>query len=648
MSNIFDQFDPPQPAVAPKNIFDQFDPPTAQPNTPNAAPTGESAAPTHLQDALGTPGARFLKGAVVDPALGTMGAIESTAGHVVAPLLDPVGTLSDIAGTFAPNTAVSNTLAAAHHADTSAVSDASSGLNRAVDAARVATGRNAGIDPYQVFGAIASMALPMPSSGARAAAELPDAISRLPAVIDSTPDVARQALGYVNRLASGAGMTPDRIAAAAAPATGRGMIGAEAIGPSGVQAAATLARRSGTTPGVIATTLAARQQAAPDRMLADFEAASGINPEGSQGNIDALVDNGRALVKPLFDAALSTPGGIMTPDLAELMQRPIIKKSLAQAANDLRNDGRDPGVIGLNFDENGVPTTISHPTAEAWDLAKKALGNSVERDAFGNPLPSSKSPGNFNIGNANRALSSALSDAIPGYGDALKQSGDYLSLKTAFERGQKAILNSGVTSQQVADHVASLSPAERDAYKSGVANKIFNQAQNGRFTPTFAKTPSVQAKLVAVLGEAPARAFISNLTTEGGLARSANRMMPGVGSITSDIGLATGEQDHAANLMTGLEALRGIGHAATGNVLGAARSGFNVASRLGAFARTPGMSEGLRNAAGNLLMLPPEDLAEFLRNAPIDHGNFVDQASRLAPWAGKNAAIASGATTVGQ
>ncbi len=185
-------------------------------------------------------------------------------------------------------------------------------------------------------------------------------------------------------------------------------------------------------------------------------------------------------LRPLYRQALSQPGGVMTPDLGNLLQRPIIRKAMGAAANDIRNGGGDPAAVGLHFDEAGNMTATPTPTAEAWDLTKKALGYSVERDAFGNPLPTSKSPGNYNINAANQTLSRALSDALPGYGDALKTSGDYLRLQSAFDRGQKAILNPGITADQVANHVATLSPGELNAYRAGIANKLFNMQQNGQ------------------------------------------------------------------------------------------------------------------------------------------------------------------------
>lgn len=397
----------------------------------------------------------------------------------------------------------------------------------------------------------------------------------------------------------------------------RGQLGAEAMGPSGVSMLATLGRRPGATGEALANALVTRAAAAPSRIMDDYATAAGIQPEAAKGNIDALVDAGRTAAAPLYKAALDGTTATRTPELEALMQRPIIKKAMAAAANDLRNGGEDPGAIGLHFDEAGNMTQRIDPTSAAWDLTKKALGQSVERDAFGNRLPDSKSPGNFRINRASGELTAALKDAIPGYGDALKQSGDYLSLQSAFDAGQKHILSASVTAKQVADHIADLTPAEVDAYKGGIANEIFNKAQNARLAPRILNTPAVQDKLSIALGSDKAKTFLTGVQQEIDLAKSGGRMMPGTGSITSDVLMNAGDQDMGANVIAGAHAARALGHGLSGNIVGAVPS---TVAALRHFApdllKTGGMNTEVRNALGKALMLPPQDLAARLKQLP--------------------------------
>jgi hypothetical protein len=431
----------------------------------------------------------------------------------------------------------------------------------------------------------------------------------IPSASEAPGDAAEK---YLAKMAADAQVTPQDILDNAAT-KGRGQLGAEAFGPDGVATLASLGRRGGTTGQALTDTLTTRLATAPSRVMDDFTAGSGIDPRGAAGDIDSMVDSGRAAAKPLYDQALSQPGGVMTPDLESLASRPIIQKAMAQAATDIRNDGRDPNAMGLFFDDQGNATQVSHPTAEAWDLTKKAVGQSVERDAFGNRLPDSKSPGNLRINNASRSLTGALRDAIPGYGDALDASGDYLSMQGAFEAGQKHILDLKTTVPQVQNYVADLSPADLNAYKAGQANQLFLNSQNARLAPRMLNTPAVQGKLAASLGTDNAQTFMDGLQQEIGLAKSGARLMPGTGSITADALLAAGEQDHAANLAAALQGAKAVGQAATGNIGSAALSGISAVRHFAPdFLKSGGMTADVRNSLGQLLMQSPEDLAATL------------------------------------
>lgn len=398
---------------------------------------------------------------------------------------------------------------------------------------------------------------------------------------------------------------------------GRGQIGAEVLGPSGVSMAATLARRPGTTGEALGNLLATRSAAAPSRIMDDYATAAGIHPEAAQGNIDWLVDAGRKQAAPLYKAALDGTIAAKTPELDALMQRPIVKKAMATAANDLRNGGEDPGAVGLHFDEAGNVTQRIDPTSTAWDLTKKALGQSVERDAFGNRLPDSKSPGNYRISQAARELTSALSDAIPGYGDAVKRSGDYLSLQSAFQAGQKHILSASVSVDQVADHIKDFTPGELDAYKGGIANELFSKAQNARLAPRILNTPAVQDKLSVLLGPTKAETFINGVQQEISLAKSGARMAPGTGSITSDVLLNSAEQDRGATVLAGIHGAKALGHALSGNPVGATAG---TISALRHFApdllKSGGMTPEVRNALGAQLSMPSEDFVSMLKSQP--------------------------------
>ena len=421
---------------------------------------------------------------------------------------------------------------------------------------------------------------------------------------------ARDAAQYVYRLMGDS--TPDDIRAAADAAGDKPILGAEAIGRPATTALAALGRRGGTTADLLAGTLAERGQGAGDRILGDYASAAGIAPAAARGDMDAMVQAGRDSASKLFSVALSNPGAVWNTDLAALSNRPVIAKAMGAAAEDLRNAGKDPAAYGFTAQDpaSGKFIQMPRPTAEAWDLVKKNLNSQVERDPFGKIIPDSVSRGNYNVGVANRDLTSALRGAISSYGDALDVSGDYLSLNKAFQSGQDFINNANVTAAKMAQHVAGLFPSDVQAFKGGIANKLFDLAQNGRLSATTLDRPILRQKLITALGPENAGRFLNNLKIEAQMKQTGSRMMPGTGSITSDVLNATSEQNQSADAL--MDAIYAGVHLSYGNKIGFGTRALSALRRLGV-GRTGMMPEATRNEAGRLLMMNPTDLADHLQ-----------------------------------
>jgi hypothetical protein len=458
---------------------------------------------------------------------------------------------------------------------------------------------------------------PLPANPATTPVRLPS--MNIPPV---APSVAQRATSYVSDLTRTAGMTPADLAQAGTAANGKPLFCAEAIGQPGTVGLAALGRREGITGDALQGAIDERAAAAPDRVLADYASASGVNPAAAAGDMQALVSNGRQAVKPLFDKALSNPAPVWNASLERLAQRPVIRKAMALAADDLRNADRDPLTVGLNPNADGANMldgnsrsvgTSLQPTAEAWDLVKKNLNGMVERDAFGKLIPDSQHRGNYNIGVANRDLTASLRDAVPGYGEALAKSGDYLSLNKAFDTGQGFILNPNVTAAQVQSHVAGLSEAETQAFKGGIANRLFNQAQNGSLSLKLFNRPAVRQKLEAVLGPQNAMTFLNNVKTEAQLAQSGARMRPGNGSGTAELNSAMASQD-GLNPALGMAMDAGQNMLSHGFTMGALKTAGQYLRNPVANLRAGAMPVPVRDAAGSLLMLSPDQLAAHLAN----------------------------------
>jgi hypothetical protein len=196
---------------------------------------------------------------------------------------------------------------------------------------------------------------------------------------------------------------------------------------------------------------------------------------------------------------------------------------------------------GLRPEPVGDPVFTALPTAKTWDYVKRGLDDVLEgyRDPNTRRLPNTGEVGA--IQDTLKELRSELISANPVYGKALKVSSDYLGAQDAFYRSQKQFLNPNVTEQQFAQNIAALSGAEKSAFKAGIANQMFDSAQNGKLDPRMFKAERVREKMRLVFGEQDAQSLISTLEREAQKAAFENRYGPGAGSISADM-LAGGEE----------------------------------------------------------------------------------------------------------
>lgn len=489
------------------------------------------------------------------------------------------------------------------------VTRAMGGSPEAVSAAQMAGGL--------IGGGAASLRPSLPGFMTDAATGFRNTVSPPDANAPATPEDALAATQQLAKMIATTGVKPEVLS----DPFSKGLTTAEAIGRPGVMSLGALARRSGETPDALEALLAARKQAAPQRILNDFAAVSGLQPEEAAGNLDALTMRLQAQAKPLYDAALSSPEPVWNPDLANLAERPVIKKAIDLAGKSLKNAGQDPMAAGFQIDPDtgnfvlgmDLSKTIEqYPTAQTWDKVKKIVGAMVQRDPLTGRVISSGE-----VGIQNRDLQTASSDlthalagdpangvpgAIPGYRAALDKAGDYLQMQSAFDRAQKAFLNPNVSAKDFAATFAKLTEPEQSAWRSGVAAKLAEQMQKGRLTPRQLMLPHVQAKLTAVLGQDGAQAFLQRLRAEAAMAATGRRMAPGEGSPTMEYANAAAEQEGGPNVL-------GLITSALKNPVGAVHS-------LAQQGRTIGTTPQIRNELGRLLMQAPGQTATDIEALP--------------------------------
>lgn len=438
-----------------------------------------------------------------------------------------------------------------------------------------------------------------------------------------------KASDYIARLAKGAGKTVEDIEKYGKSVFDKPVTGAEALGRPGKAALMALGRREGETPDALEGFLQSRKLGAADRLLGDFSETVGINPEVAQGDLDELVKKGRQEATPLYDLALNA-APVITDRLQQFANEDIVQQGMRRGIKIERlkalAQGKqfDPNAYAItSFNEAGDPVIGPVPTWRSWDAAKTGLDDVLEqyRDPRTGKLLLDKM-GNA-INDVRASMLNELDGVNPAYKAARARAGDYLSAHSAFERGQKALLNGNVTERQFSEMLGKMATTDHEALKGGIANQLFNMAQTGKLKPSLLLTPRVQAKLIMAFGKDGAEQFTERLKTEAQISADTSRMMPGTGSQTSEVLNATTDQDVTNAAL--LDLAHATVHASTGNHHAAASRVGSALRTLYARGKTAGMSVEVRNEVGKLLMLSPKELAEHIRQRPQD----IEQITKL-------------------
>lgn len=446
------------------------------------------------------------------------------------------------------------------------------------------------------------------------------------------------ATAYVQRLMASSpnAPTPAGLRAAQTAAAGKPITSAEAIGKPAEVALGALARRDGATADALSGQMTTRAAAAPRRILDDYAAASGIHPDAARGDIEAFVQANQKAATPLYEGAYKANSNIASPMLDRILATPAGKQALTSARVKMQNDmslmGTPDAELMDQAAEGGTPLpsngAASGMKLRVYDYVKRSLDDQID---------SAYRAGNKNEGNILRdlkgklvgALDAADATAVAGpnstkpegglYAQARAKAGEYLSAQKQYETAQSHILDDKFPVKDMADYVAKLGPADQQAYMGGVANRLFALQQAGKLKAAVFKAPIVQGKLAALMGPDKASAFIQNMATEQKMAEFARLRSPGAGSPTAEYTATMQDQDGASAL-----ALHGVqvAHdaARSGIVPALTNLALNKGKDMAAGYLTRGMAIPVRDAAGQMLMQPPGELATQLQGlAPLQN-----------------------------
>jgi hypothetical protein len=149
---------------------------------------------------------------------------------------------------------------------------------------------------------------------------------------------ARKAVGA---LAKAAGVNAGNLGARTAPFSGLDQTAAEALGSTGQNTLASVARRAGATGDALRAQMRTRAAGQPGAIVADFKDMLGVDPEAAAGNIEHMVEAGQKNAGPEFKAYYdATAEGVQDPEVERLLATPIGQKLQAQIETRARNIGR--------------------------------------------------------------------------------------------------------------------------------------------------------------------------------------------------------------------------------------------------------------------------------------------------------------------
>jgi len=337
------------------------------------------------------------------------------------------------------------------------------------------------------------------------------------------------------------------------------------------------------------------------------------------GDFRKQADTLRGQATPLYQAAYYeadgvTPRGLISPKLEELAKTPVVRSALARAIRIAGNEGVDPTTIGLIPKTYELPgpngpmhvvgdVKIEKPTVKTWDYIKRAIGDDIYergRNKLTNRLELDDE-GRSQMKVLNE-LRQELFDRSPAYKLAVQKGGEPLALEEAYQ-AVPDLMRRAVSEDQFATRVKNYTPAQQEALKGGLIGYIHDAARSGRLRLQDMQQPAFKTKIETILGKDKATEFLHLVEHEIGLAKTGGRMMPGVGSITSEAQMAGAEQNEALQRLAETMSKASKGKwldIVMGHIKGVA-----------AGVQTP-IDQATRDEVGRLLMLPPDQLAGAL------------------------------------
>ena len=311
------------------------------------------------------------------------------------------------------------------------------------------------------------------------------------------------------------------------------------------QVPSTLAETGGKNVEALAQAVAGKPGASTRQMVEKIEArqakqgervSEAINralaPDEYYGKLDQLTSNLYTNAKPLYDAAYTSAKAIPVKDISFLYDSKIGKKALKDAIELMRADG-------LKIGKTDITGNVKSLGLQTLDYTKRALDDMITRE---------EKDGSTNRGRILRKVRDKLRERLdlssPEYRAARAQYAGDLEVLDALKLGREQF--DKLAPKELGRMVKDMSYAERDALRTGVAEKLFekiaNTARGGNTVRKVLGNQAMADRLQAIF-EKPAdyKKFVQALEREFQVFEQSRRT------------LSSARSSRAANVAQGLE-----------------------------------------------------------------------------------------------
>jgi hypothetical protein len=352
--------------------------------------------------------------------------------------------------------------------------------------------------------------------------------------------VTERAAGKLNEALQRSNMTPQEIERVVAQDKSMGVPSTVAnVSPATAKLAETVAQRTGAGAEKVEEQLIRQRAGARERT--HQQVVKGLKPGNFYEDEQRLVAELRAKAPNLYDEAYAF-GPVEDPRILEVLKNPQFKAFYDKArqianteAQAAKLSGGDPSRFELkeiyklakDAEGNTIIVGVDAPDVRTLDYIKRGIDASIEEGFKGKGMSTAEASA---LRDLRKVFVNAIDENVPAYKTARSQYAGDLEVIDALRSGMSDFHK--LDHEQIVERVATMSKAEKEAFRTGVArdlySKIMGSSGNFNAAQRIIGSPEMQAKLQPLFdGPGQFRLFQAALERESQLFQQSNRILGG-------------------------------------------------------------------------------------------------------------------------